>query len=98
MDQNGKEMENKKKRKSGDEMEESENQEVKFLQLFRFAKWWEVLLIGFAMFFAAVSATCMPLIIIIYGEFTTLLVDRALTRGEVSSTKMLHFFGGAEVM
>lgn len=97
MDQNGKEVDTKKKI-NGDALDESERQDVKFLQLFRFAKWWEVLLTGIALFFAAVSATSMPLIIIIYGEFTTLLVDRALTRGEVSSTKMLHFFGGAEVM
>lgn len=74
------------------------NQNVSFLNLFRFAKWWELLLILIAVIFAIVSAACMPMIIITYGEFTTLLVDRALTRGVVSSTTMLHLFGGAEVM
>lgn len=79
-------------------VDNEDRQDVSFFNLFRFAKWWELVLIFVAVFFAAVSATCMPLIIITYGEFTTLLVDRSLTRGEVSSTKLLHFFGGAEVM
>lgn len=90
---------NGKSQKQNHEGGNPENKkDVTFLQLFRFAKWWELILIFTAIFFAAVSATCMPLIIIVYGEFTTLLVDRSLTRGEVSDTKLLHFFGGAEVM
>lgn len=75
-----------------------ERQDVSFFQLFRFAKWWELVLIFFAVIFAAASAACMPLIIITYGEFTTLLVDRALTRGEVSSTTLLEVFGGGRVV
>lgn len=77
---------------------DSDRQDVSFFRLFRFAKWWELMLIVFAVLFAGVSAACMPMIIITYGEFTTLLVDRALTRGVVSSTKLLHIFGGAKVV
>lgn len=40
----------------------------------------------------------MPLIIIIYGEFTTLLVDRAYSIGTSSDTVMLHLFGGGRVL
>ena len=80
------------------EKEQDERPAVSFFQLFRFAKWFELVLVGIAVFFAGVSAACMPMIIITYGEFTTLLVDRALTRGEVSSTKLLHFFDGARVV
>lgn len=75
-----------------------DRQDVSFFRLFRFAKWWELLLIFFAVIFAGISAACMPMIIITYGEFTTLLVDRSLTRGVVSSTKLLHLFGGAQVV
>lgn len=80
------------------DQQSEDRQDVSFFRLFRFAKWWELLLISFAVLFSAASAACMPMIIITYGEFTTLLVDRALTRGEVSSTTLLHVFGGAEVV
>lgn len=75
-----------------------DKQDMSFWRLFRFAKWYELLAIVFALFCAALCAASKPVILIIYGEFTTLLIDRALTRGEVSSTKLLHLLGGAEVM
>lgn len=75
-----------------------EKQDVSFFSLFRFAKWWELLCLCLGLICAAICAGCKPLILIIYGEFTTLLIDRALTKGEVSSTTLLYLFGGAEVM
>lgn len=72
--------------------------DVTFLGLFRFATWWEIMFCFLALLFAGASAACMPMIIITFGEFTTLLIERAYSRGVVSPTKMLHFFGGAETM
>lgn len=36
--------------------------------------------------------------IVVYGEFTTLLVDRTYGEGTSSSTYLLHMFGGGRVL
>lgn len=71
---------------------------VGFFRLFRFANWWELLLIFLAVIFAGISAASMPLILVAYGEVTALFIERSLTRGVVSSTKLLELFGGARIM
>lgn len=40
----------------------------------------------------------MPLTIIIYGEFTSLLVDRSYGLGVSSNTTLLTLFGGGKVL
>lgn len=40
----------------------------------------------------------MPIMIIVYGEFTTLLVDRTYREGTSSATIFLHWFGGGNVL
>lgn len=40
----------------------------------------------------------MPLMIIVYGEFTTLLVDRTYRVGTTSNTNLLQIFGGGKVL
>lgn len=40
----------------------------------------------------------MPYAVIIYGEFTTLLVDRTIATGTSSETKILQWFGGGRVL
>lgn len=40
----------------------------------------------------------IPIVIIVYGEFTTLLVDRALGIGTSSSTIFLPLFGGGKIL
>lgn len=40
----------------------------------------------------------MPVLIIVYGEFTTLLVDRKLNNGTSSSTIFLRIFGGGKAL
>lgn len=86
----------------GKEVSKSENKEkpkdLGFFQLFRFATWWELFLIFLGVVFATGLAGCWPLILIAYGEFTTLLVERTLTRGEVTSTPFLQLVGGGESM
>lgn len=78
--------------------EDSDKVSVNFFNLFRYTNCWEVFLILLAVLFAVVSATLWPLLIIVYGEFTTVLVERALTRGEVSTTQFMPMFGGGEVV
>lgn len=72
--------------------------DVSFFRLFRFAKWWEWGLILLAIVFATGYAACLPLILIAYGEFTTLLVERTMTRGIVTSTPLLQVVGGGQVV
>jgi ATP-binding cassette, subfamily B (MDR/TAP), member 1 len=38
----------------------------------------------------------MPFNVILYGEFTTLLVDRKLAVGTSTETLVLGFFGGGQ--
>lgn len=40
----------------------------------------------------------MPGMIVVYGEFTTLLVDRTLGYGTSTPTMILHIFGGGKIL
>jgi hypothetical protein len=40
----------------------------------------------------------VPIVIILYGEFTTLLVDRAVENSTSTATSILHIFGGGRVL
>lgn len=71
---------------------------VGFFHLFRFANCGELVWIMFAILCATLSAGCWPLILIAYGEFSTLLVERSMTFGVVSNTPLLDLVGGGHVM
>lgn len=45
---------------------------------------------------AALASAGMPYSIVIYGEFSSLLVDRTVGIGTSSSTLILHLFGGGK--
>jgi ATP-binding cassette subfamily B (MDR/TAP) protein 1 len=40
----------------------------------------------------------VPIVIILYGEFTTLLVDRAIENTTSTPTSVLKIFGGGRVL
>lgn len=40
----------------------------------------------------------LPLFIILYGEYTTLLVDRAIENATSTPTSVLQIFGGGRVL
>jgi hypothetical protein len=40
----------------------------------------------------------VPIVIILYGKFTTLLVDSASENTTSTSTSILHIFGGGSVL
>lgn len=44
------------------------------------------------------TAWGLPLVIMIYGEFTNLLVERSRINGTTTGTIILGLFGGGEVM
>lgn len=65
---------------------------------FRFVTKWDVILILIGIIFTLLKSIAMPLLIITYGEFTTLLVDRTLGIGTSSPTIFLPLFGGGKIL
>lgn len=47
---------------------------------------------------AGVMGLCIPIGIIAYGEFTTLLIDRMAPKGPSTPTNILQLFGGGRIM
>lgn len=69
---------------------------VSFWTLYRFSTPCEIfwLFIGFVM--STIKALTMPAVIIVYSEFTAMLVDRSLRIGTSSKTYALPIFGGGK--
>lgn len=65
---------------------------------FRYATSWDVILMIIATVCSFVKTLGMPCSFIIFGEFTTLMVDRSLENGTTSKTFFLHIFGGGKVL
>lgn len=57
-----------------------------------------MILIILGVIFTFLKSLAMPFIIVVYGEFTTLLVDRTYMEGTSSDTFALHWFGGGQVL
>uniref|UniRef100_A0A1B0D3W1 ABC-type xenobiotic transporter n=1 Tax=Phlebotomus papatasi TaxID=29031 RepID=A0A1B0D3W1_PHLPP len=77
---------------------ETNGNRVSYFRLFRFATKWELLLIFLATILAAISAATMPMIIVIFGEFSTILIERKFSVGNSSETFLLWVFGGGKVL
>ena len=71
---------------------------VIFQLQFRFATKLDVILILIGIVFTFFKSMAFPLLIVVYGEFTTLLVDRTLGVGTSSTTILLPLFGGGKVL
>ncbi|EDW04375.1 GH23394 [Drosophila grimshawi] len=69
---------------------------ISFWQLFRFSTYWELfwLFIGFVM--CCIKALTLPAVVIVYSEFTAMLVDRAIQVGTSSTVHALPIFGGGK--
>ncbi|XP_059619981.1 multidrug resistance protein homolog 65 [Phlebotomus argentipes] len=77
--------------------ESSTANRVSYFRLFRFATKWELFLIFLATILTAISAATMPMIIVTFGEFSTILIERELA-GTSSETILLWMFGGGKVL
>ncbi|GLH05440.1 Multidrug resistance protein homolog 65 [Gryllus bimaculatus] len=71
---------------------------VPYFQLFRYATPWERVMVGAGLVFGLVTSIGLPVIIILYGEYTTLLVDRNMENVTSSRTHVLDLFGGGRVL
>ncbi|XP_060651912.1 multidrug resistance protein homolog 65 [Drosophila nasuta] len=71
---------------------------ISFLQLFRFSTYLEIfwLFIGFIM--CCIKAVTLPAVVIVYSEFTAMLVDRAKKFGTSSTVHALPLLGGGKIL
>ncbi|TMW46661.1 hypothetical protein DOY81_008256 [Sarcophaga bullata] len=87
--------------KTGDEhcpaadLEKNDNK-LSYFKLFRYATLGERLLIVVGIILASLAAVGIPYSIVIYGEFSSLLIDRTRGVGTSSSTFLLQLFGGGK--
>lgn len=71
---------------------------ISFLGLFRFCTPCELFLLFIGFIMSAIKALTLPAVVIIYSEFTAMLVDRTLRIGTTSQTYCLPIFGGGKIL
>lgn len=69
-----------------------------FYLKYRFASRWDQFLLLIGLFTTFVKSCSWPFLILIYGEFTTLLVDRTYGIGTSTPTLVLEWFGGGKIL
>ncbi|XP_022121081.2 multidrug resistance protein homolog 49-like isoform X2 [Pieris rapae] len=62
--------------------------------LFRFAKPWELLVLLLGLILATFNGLMVPVGVIVYGEFTSLLIDRTVMTGTSTPVLCIGWFGG----
>ncbi|XP_055911756.1 multidrug resistance protein homolog 65 [Eupeodes corollae] len=71
---------------------------VGFFRLFRFTTPCEIFLLIIGILMSAIKALTLPAVVIIYSEFTAMLVDRTLATGTSSTTYFLPLLGGGKTL
>ncbi|CAB3251562.1 unnamed protein product [Arctia plantaginis] len=71
---------------------------VSWLQLYRYATPCEILWLLFAVLNACINGLFVPVGVIIYGEFTALLIDRTVMTGTSVETITISLFGGGRIL
>lgn len=71
---------------------------VSYWKLFRFATRFEKFLVFVGIIFASIASLGLPYGMILYGEFTTTLVDREIREGTSTRTNILSVFGGGRIL
>ncbi|XP_005186345.2 multidrug resistance protein homolog 65 [Musca domestica] len=71
---------------------------VGFFTLFRFSTKCEIFLLFIGFIMSAIKALTLPAVVIIYSEFTAMLVDRTYRIGTSSKTYALPLFGGGKTL
>ena len=59
---------------------------------------WELLFLLVAVVLACINGFFVPLGVIIYGEFTSLLIDRTVMTGTSTLTYTISWFGGGQIL
>lgn len=65
---------------------------------FRFATWGELLLVALGLILGGCVGLGIPCIIIQYGEFSTMLLDRNRKNDTTTPTTILPWFGGGKIL
>lgn len=81
-----------------DDADDDDLKPVPYFQLFRYAEPIERLMVAVGLIFGFFTSVGLPGIIILYGEFTTLLVDRNMENITSSPTFLLQLFGGGRIL
>ncbi|XP_031637889.1 multidrug resistance protein homolog 65-like, partial [Contarinia nasturtii] len=71
---------------------------ISFISLYRFASRSDLILISIGLFCTLIKSCTFPFLTLIYGEFTTLLVDRNYGSGTSTPTLVLKWFGGGKIL
>ncbi|XP_061380949.1 multidrug resistance protein homolog 49-like isoform X2 [Danaus plexippus] len=71
---------------------------VSYFKLFRFAQRWEFVMLFAGIIFACLNGLFVPVGVIIYGEFTSLLIDRTVMNGTSTPTLTINWFGGGRIL
>nr|CAD7595893.1 unnamed protein product [Timema genevievae] len=69
---------------------------IPYFKLFRYATWYELVLTLLGILLGIATGCCLPIIIILYGEFTTLLVERHQENVTSSYATLLQGYGGGQ--
>ncbi|XP_016958561.2 multidrug resistance protein homolog 49 [Drosophila biarmipes] len=82
--------------KEGPVLSEGTTRKYRYLDLFRYSTASERCLFVFSLLVATGASVFIPFFLIIYGEFTSLLVDRTVGVGTSSPSYVLTMFGGGK--
>lgn len=77
---------------------QEKDEKVSYFTLYRYSTIGERLLIFFGVILASLGSIGVPYSVVIYGEFTSLLIDRTTGIGTSSPTFILNIFGGGKVL
>ncbi|CAH2055806.1 unnamed protein product, partial [Iphiclides podalirius] len=86
----------KARNKLNDDQQKPES--VSWFRLFRYAIPCELLLLVAGVILATLNGLFVPIGVIIYGEFTSLLIDRTVLVGTSTPTITISMFGGGRVL
>lgn len=81
-----------------DEWEHESKRTIHFFKLYRFSTVFENVLLFIGLVMSIIKALTLPAVVIVYSEFTAMLVDRTLAIGTSSKTYALPIFGGGKML
>jgi ATP-binding cassette, subfamily B (MDR/TAP), member 1 len=82
----------------GKKVKEEKVKGLAYWKLFRFASKYEIFMVFLGILFASIASFGLPYGMILYGEFTTILVDREIAVGTSTKTNILRIFGGGQIL